>query len=88
MSIAFATAFNTHVAGIMQHMKSGGRPLWRRACSLPPYSMSDAAVRNPQPDRKLALALRGRPDERSVRGQEDEEVYLIGVNLFPHRAAQ
>ncbi|GAK33720.1 carbamoyl-phosphate synthase large chain [alpha proteobacterium Q-1] len=72
---------DVHVAGIMEHIEEAGIHSGDSACSLPPYSLSDAIVAAIG-DQTKALAL-----ELGVRGLMNvqfavvgEEIYLIEVN--------
>ncbi|MCF7701167.1 carbamoyl-phosphate synthase large subunit [Loktanella sp. M215] len=72
---------NTHVAGIMQHIEEAGVHSGDSACSLPPYSLSDAMIAEIRSQtEKLALALHVVGLMNVQFAVKDEEVYLIEVN--------
>jgi len=72
---------NTHVAGIMQHIEEAGVHSGDSACSLPPYSMSDAMIAEIRKQTQaLALALKVVGLMNIQFAVKDEEVYLIEVN--------
>ena len=72
---------NTHVAGIMQHIEEAGVHSGDSACSLPPYSLSDAVITEiREQTEKLAHALNVVGLMNIQFAIKDEEVYLIEVN--------
>ncbi len=72
---------NTHVAGIMQHIEEAGVHSGDSACSLPPYSMSDAMIAEIRKQTEaLALALNVVGLMNIQFAVKDETVYLIEVN--------
>lgn len=72
---------NTHVAGIMQHIEEAGVHSGDSACSLPPYSLSDAMIAEIRTQTKaLALALNVVGLMNIQFAVKDETVYLIEVN--------
>ncbi|SHE37271.1 carbamoyl-phosphate synthase large subunit [Loktanella atrilutea] len=72
---------NTHVAGIMQHIEEAGVHSGDSACSLPPYSLSDAMIAEIRDQtEKLAKALHVVGLMNVQFAVKDEEVYLIEVN--------
>ncbi|SEN22288.1 carbamoyl-phosphate synthase large subunit [Loktanella fryxellensis] len=72
---------HTHVAGIMQHIEEAGVHSGDSACSLPPYSLSDAMIAEIRAQtEKLALALHVVGLMNVQFAVKDEEVYLIEVN--------
>jgi carbamoyl-phosphate synthase large subunit len=72
---------NTHVAGIMQHIEEAGVHSGDSACSLPPYSLSDAMIAEIRVQtEKLALALNVVGLMNIQFAVKDETVYLIEVN--------
>ncbi|MEH6652917.1 carbamoyl-phosphate synthase large subunit [Loktanella salsilacus] len=72
---------NTHVAGIMQHIEEAGVHSGDSACSLPPYSLSDAMIAEIRSQtEKLALALHVVGLMNVQFAVKNEEVYLIEVN--------
>ncbi|MCO4848167.1 MAG: carbamoyl-phosphate synthase large subunit [Yoonia sp.] len=72
---------HTHVAGIMQHIEEAGVHSGDSACSLPPYSLSDAMIAEIRKQTKeLALALKVVGLMNIQFAVKDEEVYLIEVN--------
>jgi carbamoyl-phosphate synthase large subunit len=71
----------THVAGIMQHIEEAGVHSGDSACSLPPYSLSDAMIAEIRVQtHALALALNVIGLMNVQFAVKDEEVYLIEVN--------
>ena len=71
----------THVAGIMQHIEEAGVHSGDSACSLPPYSLSDAVITEiREQTEKLAHALNVVGLMNIQFAIKDEEVYLIEVN--------
>ena len=72
---------NTHVAGIMQHIEEAGVHSGDSACSLPPYSLSDAMITEIRKQTEaLALALNVVGLMNIQFAVKDEVVYLIEVN--------
>ncbi len=72
---------NTHVAGIMQHIEEAGVHSGDSACSLPPYSLSEAMIAEIRSQtEKLAHALNVVGLMNIQFAVKDEEVYLIEVN--------
>ncbi|WP_458789932.1 carbamoyl-phosphate synthase large subunit [Yoonia sp. MH D7] len=72
---------DTHVAGIMQHIEEAGVHSGDSACSLPPYSLSDAMIAEIRKQTEaLALALKVVGLMNIQFAVKDEEVYLIEVN--------
>ncbi|SFS16039.1 carbamoyl-phosphate synthase large subunit [Yoonia litorea] len=72
---------NTHVAGIMQHIEEAGVHSGDSACSLPPYSLSDAMIAEIRRQTEaLAKALNVVGLMNVQFAVKDEEVYLIEVN--------
>ncbi|WP_386680500.1 carbamoyl-phosphate synthase large subunit [Loktanella sp. R86503] len=72
---------NTHVAGIMQHIEEAGVHSGDSACSLPPYSLSDAMIAEIRDQtEKLAKALHVVGLMNVQFAVKNEEVYLIEVN--------
>ncbi|MFZ3581526.1 carbamoyl-phosphate synthase large subunit [Loktanella sp. DJP18] len=72
---------HTHVAGIMQHIEEAGVHSGDSACSLPPYSLSEAMIAEIRSQtEKLALALHVVGLMNVQFAVKDEEVYLIEVN--------
>ncbi|MEJ8563183.1 carbamoyl-phosphate synthase large subunit [Yoonia sp. GPGPB17] len=71
----------THVAGIMQHIEEAGVHSGDSACSLPPYSLSDAMIAEIRSQtEKLAKALNVVGLMNIQFAVKDEVVYLIEVN--------
>ncbi|NTZ41866.1 carbamoyl-phosphate synthase large subunit [Altererythrobacter sp. SALINAS58] len=74
------------IAGVMQHIEEAGVHSGDSACTLPPYSLSDAVIAEMEDQaRKLALALgvRGLMNSQfAIKADEsgNELVYLIEVN--------
>jgi carbamoyl-phosphate synthase large subunit len=72
---------HTHVAGIMQHIEEAGVHSGDSACSLPPYSLSDAMIAEIRTQTEaLALALHVVGLMNVQFAVKDETVYLIEVN--------
>jgi len=72
---------DTHVAGIMQHIEEAGVHSGDSACSLPPYSLSDAMIAEIRKQtRALALELQVVGLMNVQFAVKDEVVYLIEVN--------
>lgn len=68
------------IGGIMEHIEQAGVHSGDSACSLPAYTLSRDSGRDAPAGAEAGLRASGsRPDERSVRGK-DNEVYLIEVN--------
>ena len=71
----------THVAGIMQHIEEAGVHSGDSACSLPPYSLSDAMIAEIRKQtEQLAKALKVVGLMNIQFAVKDETVYLIEVN--------
>jgi len=71
----------THVAGIMQHIEEAGVHSGDSACSLPPYSLSDAMIVEIRAQtEKLARALNVVGLMNIQFAVKDETIYLIEVN--------
>jgi carbamoyl-phosphate synthase large subunit len=71
----------THVAGIMQHIEEAGVHSGDSACSLPPYSLSDAMIAEIRKQTEaLAKALNVVGLMNIQFAVKDETVYLIEVN--------
>jgi carbamoyl-phosphate synthase large subunit len=69
------------VAGILQHIEEAGVHSGDSACSIPPYSLSDAILAEiERQTRALALALGVRGLMNIQFAVKDGEVYLIEVN--------
>lgn len=78
---ALADGDTVFVAGVLQHIEEAGVHSGDSACSLPPYSLSDAIIA--EIERQTAMLAKG----LNVRGLmniqfavKDEAVYLIEVN--------
>ncbi|MEO1640630.1 MAG: carbamoyl-phosphate synthase large subunit [Pseudomonadota bacterium] len=72
---------NTHVAGIMQHIEEAGVHSGDSACSLPPYSLSDAMIAEIRRQTEaLAKALNVVGLMNVQFAVKDDAVYLIEVN--------
>ncbi|WP_373636568.1 carbamoyl-phosphate synthase large subunit [Yoonia sp. BS5-3] len=72
---------NTHVAGIMQHIEEAGVHSGDSACSLPPYSLSDAMIAEIRRQTEaLAKALNVIGLMNVQFAVKNEVVYLIEVN--------
>jgi carbamoyl-phosphate synthase large subunit len=72
---------DTFVAGIMEHIEEAGIHSGDSACSLPPYSLSDATLKElERQTRELALAL-GVVGLMNVQfAIKDNEVFILEVN--------
>ena len=78
---AICDGADVFVAGIMQHIEEAGVHSGDSACSLPPYSLSEAIIAELERQTKLlatALAVRGLMNVQFAI--KDEAVYLIEVN--------
>jgi carbamoyl-phosphate synthase large subunit len=72
---------DTHVAGIMQHIEEAGVHSGDSACSLPPYSLSDAMIAEIRKQTEaLAKALNVVGLMNIQFAVKNETVYLIEVN--------
>ncbi|WP_417727134.1 carbamoyl-phosphate synthase large subunit [Roseovarius sp.] len=70
-----------HVAGIMQHIEEAGVHSGDSACSLPPYSMSEATIAEIKKQTEaLALALNVVGLMNVQFAVKGEDIYLIEVN--------
>ncbi|MCK8483507.1 carbamoyl-phosphate synthase large subunit [Aliiroseovarius sp. S2029] len=78
---ALSDGENVHVAGIMQHIEEAGVHSGDSACSLPPYSLSDAIIAElRRQSRELALALNVVGLMNVQFAVKEDEIYLIEVN--------
>ena len=78
---ALSDGKDVHVAGIMQHIEEAGVHSGDSACSLPPYSLSDAIIGElKKQTRDLALALNVVGLMNVQFAVKDGEIYLIEVN--------
>jgi carbamoyl-phosphate synthase large subunit len=78
---ALSDGKDVYVAGIMQHIEEAGIHSGDSACSLPPYSLSDAVIADiREQTRQLALALNVVGLMNVQYAVKDEVVYLIEVN--------
>ena len=88
---AVADADTVYVAGVLQHIEEAGVHSGDSACSLPPYSLSDAIIAEIERQTKVlarALNVRGlmniqfavKASGREPGTDEDFDVYLIEVN--------
>jgi carbamoyl-phosphate synthase large subunit len=69
------------VAGIMEHIEEAGVHSGDSACSLPPYSLSEAVISEIiDSTRRLALELGVKGLMNVQYAVKDEEVYIIEVN--------
>jgi carbamoyl-phosphate synthase large subunit len=69
------------VAGILQHIEEAGVHSGDSACSIPPYSLSDAVVTEiERQTRELALALNVKGLMNIQFAVKEDQVYLIEVN--------
>ncbi|WP_147127341.1 carbamoyl-phosphate synthase large subunit [Shimia ponticola] len=78
---ALCDGTDVHIAGIMQHIEEAGVHSGDSACSLPPYSLSDAIIAELHTQtRALALALKVRGLMNVQYAVKDGVIYLIEVN--------
>ncbi len=72
---------DTFIAGVMEHIEEAGIHSGDSACSLPPYSLSDATVAElGEQARKLALALEVKGLMNVQFAIKDDEIYILEVN--------
>jgi carbamoyl-phosphate synthase large subunit len=72
---------DTFIAGVMEHIEEAGIHSGDSACSLPPYSLSDATVGElGEQARKLALALEVKGLMNVQFAIKDDEIYILEVN--------
>jgi len=79
----------TYVAGIMEHIEEAGIHSGDSACSLPPYSLSDAVIDEVRRQtRALALALNVVGLMNVQFAVKEGEIYILEVNraCLAHRA--
>ena len=70
-----------YIAGIMEHIEEAGIHSGDSACSLPPYSLSDALVeRLKDQAEKLAVALNVRGLMNVQFAVQGDEIYVLEVN--------
>jgi len=78
---ALSDGESVHVAGIMQHIEEAGVHSGDSACSLPPYTLSDATIAEIERQTEalaVALGVRGLMNVQfAVKGND---IYLIEVN--------
>ncbi|UYV38198.1 carbamoyl-phosphate synthase large subunit [Rhodobacteraceae bacterium D3-12] len=78
---ALSDGKTVHVAGIMQHIEEAGVHSGDSACSLPPYSLSDALIAQVKEQANaLALALNVVGLMNVQFAIKNDEIYLIEVN--------
>ncbi|MDU8927333.1 carbamoyl-phosphate synthase large subunit [Alisedimentitalea sp. MJ-SS2] len=78
---ALCDGTNVHVTGIMQHIEEAGVHSGDSACSLPPYSLSDALIEEVNKQtHALALALNVVGLMNVQFAIKDDVIYLIEVN--------
>jgi len=78
---ALSDGKTVHVAGIMQHIEEAGVHSGDSACSLPPYSLSDAIIAElKEQTTALALALNVVGLMNIQFAVKDGDIYLIEVN--------
>ncbi|MGX0974809.1 carbamoyl-phosphate synthase large subunit [Roseovarius sp. MBR-51] len=78
---ALCDGTRVHVAGIMQHIEEAGVHSGDSACSLPPYSMSDATIAEIKKQTEaLALALNVVGLMNVQFAVKGDDIYLIEVN--------
>jgi carbamoyl-phosphate synthase large subunit len=72
---------DTFIAGIMEHIEEAGIHSGDSACSLPPYSLSEANIQGLEAQtRKLALALNVKGLMNVQFAIKDGEIYILEVN--------
>jgi carbamoyl-phosphate synthase large subunit len=72
---------DTFIAGVMEHIEEAGIHSGDSACSLPPYSLTDATVAElGEQARKLALALEVKGLMNVQFAIKDDEIYILEVN--------
>ena len=85
---AICDGTDVYIAGVMEHIEEAGIHSGDSACSLPPYTLSDALVRELEDQtRKLALALGVVGLVNVQYAIKDEHVYLLEVNPRASRSA-
>jgi carbamoyl-phosphate synthase large subunit len=78
---ALCDGTRVHVAGIMQHIEEAGVHSGDSACSLPPYSLSDATIAEIKKQTEaLALALNVVGLMNVQFAVKGDDIYLIEVN--------
>ncbi|MEM7473025.1 MAG: carbamoyl-phosphate synthase large subunit [Pseudomonadota bacterium] len=78
---ALSDGETVHVAGIMQHIEEAGVHSGDSACSLPPYSLSDATIQEIRRQTEaLAKALNVVGLMNVQYAIKDDEIFLIEVN--------
>ncbi|NHQ75126.1 carbamoyl-phosphate synthase large subunit [Roseovarius gahaiensis] len=78
---ALSDGETVHVAGIMQHIEEAGVHSGDSACSLPPYSLSDATIAEIHRQTKaLAKGLNVRGLMNVQFAVKGDDIYLIEVN--------
>jgi carbamoyl-phosphate synthase large subunit len=78
---ALCDGVRVHVAGIMQHIEEAGVHSGDSACSLPPYSLSDATIAEIKKQTEaLALALNVVGLMNVQFAVKGDDIYLIEVN--------
>ncbi|ARE84257.1 carbamoyl-phosphate synthase large subunit [Roseovarius sp. EC-HK134] len=78
---ALCDGSRVHVAGIMQHIEEAGVHSGDSACSLPPYSLSDATIAEIKKQTEaLALALNVVGLMNVQFAVKGDDIYLIEVN--------
>jgi carbamoyl-phosphate synthase large subunit len=78
---ALCDGARVHVAGIMQHIEEAGVHSGDSACSLPPYSLSDATIAEIKKQTEaLALALNVVGLMNVQFAVKGDDIYLIEVN--------
>jgi len=79
---------DVYIAGVMEHIEEAGVHSGDSACSLPPYSLVDATVRDlEEQTKKLALAL-GVVGLMNVQyAIKGEDIYVLEVNPRASRSA-
>src|SRR6056297_2852948 len=85
---ALCDGSRVHVAGIMQHIEEAGVHSGDSACSLPPYSLSDAVLSEiKRQTQALALALNVVGLMNVQFAIKGKDIYLIEVNPRASRTA-
>jgi carbamoyl-phosphate synthase large subunit len=78
---ALSDGKDTHVAGVMEHIEEAGIHSGDSACSIPPYTLSDAIVaRLCEQAHKLALALNVKGLMNVQFAVKGDDIYVLEAN--------
>ncbi len=78
---AISDGTEVHVAGVMEHIEEAGVHSGDSACSLPPYSLSDAMIAELKSQtEKLALGLNVKGLMNVQFAIKDDAIYVLEVN--------